>query len=489
MKERRRQASKGIATQAANFIMTVYFLIMVVVFPFYVKDGYWEIGKAKAFFFIYVSAVTVGIMLIVLTVHVWSCRKQMSITDFYKKMSITDWFVDGYLAAVLLSYLFTDYKNEALLGADGWYMGLVSQLLFIGIYFLFSRYFRWNEKFLYVVLLSSGLIFLLGILNRYSVYPITMYGQQPGFISTLGNINWFCGYWAVVSPLGILWYWNSWGGWRQVAAGIYVIIAFLSGVTQGGSSAYLALAGVFLLLFCLSFRENRAAQRFLELCILFFLSCQLARLLRYLPVLTMNYEDALGRIFTDTNLTLYIGLLVVMLYLLFGYLVRRKNYDIAEHKGIRKVILILLLILSAGYLVLLIINTCIPGGIPILSEQQIFIFNETWGNSRGATWLSGLLAYQSMSLLQKFVGVGADCFAEYIYTVPDLATRVYAWFGDSRLTNAHNEWLTILVNGGAFGLVCYAGIFLSAIPRFLKKSERKADALSMRSRCFGLYGT
>lgn len=471
MSKGQKRNPQEITVWIGNMIMTAFLLAMTVIFPFYIKDGYWEIGKVKALFFIHISLITASLMLPVIAMNFWLQRKQVSIAGHYRRLSVTDWFVYGYLAAVLLSYLFTDYKNEAVLGAEGWYMGLVSQLLFIGIYFFFSRFFKWNERWLYLLLLSSGLVFLLGILNRYSVYPLTMYGQSPVFISTLGNINWFCGYWAVLSPLGILWYWNSRGAWKQAAAGIYAVIAFLSGVTQGSSSAYLALAAVFLLMFCLSFRDNRRMYRFLELGILFTIACQLARLFRYLPFFTMNYEDGLGQVLTDTNLTLYIGLMIGAVYLLFANLVKRRNFEIAKYKGLRNAVLILFGITFIGYLILLIVNTGIPGGIPGLSKQQLFLFNETWGNTRGATWMIALEAYRNTSFLQKFVGVGPDCFAEYIYAVPELAAYVYAQFGDSRLTNAHNEWLTILVNNGAIGLICYAGIFLSAIPRFLKKAK------------------
>ena len=39
------------------------------------------------------------------------------------------------------------------------------------------------------------------------------------------------------------------------------------------------------------------------------------------------------------------------------------------------------------------------------------------------------------------------------------------------LTNAHNEWLTVLVDTGMLGLISYAGIFVSAIVSFLKKEK------------------
>ena len=461
---------KKIIAEIGNSILTAYFLVMMVVYPFYIKNGYREIGNVKYYFFRNISLVMVGMMLMIAVCLFLLQRKEVSVAAHYKRLSGTDWFVYGYFISILLSYVFSSFRKETLWGARGWYMGLVSQLIFVAIYFFFSRFFRWNDKWLYMALLASGLVFLLGILNRYSIYPLTISGRTPAFISTLGNINWFCGYWAVLCPLGVLFYRNSRKGYEQLAAGIYVILAFLIGVVQGSSSAYLSLAGIFLFLFCISFRENKAMQRFFEICILFAASCQIARLLRYLPGLDINYENELGALFTNSNVTLYTGMIVLIYYLWFGYLVKQKDMQIAKYKKIRNVALLLFFILLAGYFVLLTANTCISGGILGLSGIPFFTFNDEWASARGATWSIGLQAYRSMTPLHKLIGVGPDCFAEYIYAVPNIATRTYSLFGSSRLTNAHNEWITILVNQGITGLVCFVGIFVTAFFKFIKKA-------------------
>ena len=42
-----------------------------------------------------------------------------------------------------------------------------------------------------------------------------------------------------------------------------------------------------------------------------------------------------------------------------------------------------------------------------------------------------------------------------------------------RLTNAHNEWLTVLVDIGVLGLISYAGMMITAIRDFLRAGESK----------------
>ena len=456
-----------------NSILSAFFLVMMIVYPLYyeAENGYQSIGNTKYYFFRNISILVVMITILIVVVELVLQQDKISIIMHYQNLSGTDWFVYGYLIAVLLSYAFTAYKKEALWGAEGWHMGLISQLVFIGIYFCFSRYFVWKPRMLYAALLGSGLVFLLGILNRYSIYPIVMQGQTPTFISTLGNINWFCGYWAVLCPLGVAFYWKSESRGQRIVAIIYTIIAIVSGVTQGSSSAYLALAGMLLFLFHISFQDNQKMKRFLELCFLFAISCQIARVMRYLPGLDINYEKDLGIVLTDSNATLVAAIVIALLYLLFLYAEQKPEFSIEKYKVVRTVVWAIVVLVFVGYVILLVGNTCIEGGIFGLAGNNFFTFNSTFANSRGGTWTSGVLAYRNMPFLQRVIGIGPDCFAEYIYAVPELAERVYTQFGNARLTNAHNEWLTVLVNTGALGLICYAGIFVSAIWRFVKEAK------------------
>ena len=211
-------------TDICQGIMMAYFLVMAVIYPLYAPGGYLLIGDVKYEFFRNVSLAT---------------------------MSVTDWFAYGYFVVVMLSYLNSAYKEDALWGAEGWHMGVVTQMTFVLVYFFFSRYFHQNIGWIGVWLAASAVVFLLGICNRYSVYPIAMEGQTDTFISTLGNINWFCGYWSVAASVGIAWYWCSDSRRSRLLTGIYSAIAMLAGVTQGSSSAYLVFgvlcAGLFLM--------------------------------------------------------------------------------------------------------------------------------------------------------------------------------------------------------------------------------------------------
>ena len=71
-------------------------------------------------------------------------------------------------------------------------------------------------------------------------------------------------------------------------------------------------------------------------------------------------------------------------------------------------------------------------------------------------------------------GVGPDCMYAFLSNEasPELQNMVYDFFYGNRLTNAHNEWLTILVDIGVLGLVSYAGMMISVIRNFLHAGKK-----------------
>lgn len=438
----------------------------------------------KYVFFRNVTLVTLAVMILVAAVSLLQKRSVGKIVEQYRHMSVPDWFVYGYLITIMLSYLCSAYKEDALWGVDGWHMGVITQMILILLYFFTSRFFPWNSKCLAVWLTAAGVVFLLGILNRYSVYPIVMEGQMETFISTIGNINWFCGYWSVTAPMGIALYWCSEHRPARAAAGLFSVIAILAGITQGSSSAYLVYLIVYGVLLICSVQSNRRFYRFLELCMIFTVSCQIGRLMRYIPRLRYNYGNnsyPTGSWITDlllnSNTMLWLLAGAVLCYGILRVSEKRRGFRIEEHEYLKTIIITGLVLIMAGLSVLLLFN----GGmlrhdngtsVKTYGGNRI-IFQEDWGNGRGTAWNCGIGAYRSMDAVHKIVGIGPDCFADYVYEIPELAEMLIDQFGNQRLTNAHNEWLTVLVNTGWLGLFCYAGIFITSVIRYWKRAKEQ----------------
>lgn len=478
--------------EAVSLLLTAYLFIVFCMYPLYMQNGYSDIGNEKYNFYKYITIgafsliIPLAAIYTILRIKNKKAGIRTRIIGWCKRMSITDWAVAAYGFSIVLSYWCSDFKTEALWGERGWYMGAVTQFLFIASYFLISRYWEYEEKLIFTFMAVAAVVFGLGLLNRFSVFPFEVLGANSSFLSTLGNINWYCGYWAVLFPMGFMLYWfTDKIGFRLIGL-LYTIIGIATGVSQGSSSAFIVFAGLYIFVFCLSFSRLERMKRFWELAIIFCGVCQGLRLWRIqFPDSFDYYDGTLSDRMTMSRITLAGLAAAVLIYILLFIISKRKNFDIYRFKVLRQILLLCAVLAVGVYILLLALNTKIEGGIRFMGNMSTLIFDKHWGSARGATWSAGVKTYQHMPVLRKLVGAGSDCFAMYLYTIEGLAKDVAKQFDGARLTNAHNEWLTVLVNNGIIGFISYAGIFISAVIRCIYHGEK---AVRERKRYLYIFG-
>lgn len=128
-----------------EWAVSLYMAAVFVLLPLLLKDKYSMLGTFKYELFRFLSFAGLGIVFLtevsVLAAKLVGGKKADS---FRKHLSVTDWFVAGYGICVTISFLLAVDKAEALWGAKGWYMGFVSQLIFVISYFVVSRW--WSGK-------------------------------------------------------------------------------------------------------------------------------------------------------------------------------------------------------------------------------------------------------------------------------------------------------------------------------------------------------
>lgn len=497
------QEIRAFTRTAADELICFYLLLMLAVFPLYSQEGYAHIGTDKAYFFCRVNicagcvfAVIMGIRIIAESAAFLRrkrrrqteekgtgkkrCaralgrekRKRLITADF----TSTDFLALLYAGALLVSYACSAYRENAFWGARGWYMGLVPQLMLTAIYFLISRLWRPRKWMIPPMLAVSAAVFLLGCLNRFGIYPIKMQYSSPTFISTVGNINWFCGY-AVTTGLfgaGLRWLKEELKPVQKVFLTLHAAAGFTALVLQGSESGLAALAVIFLVMFLLSVEDERRMSVFWKEMILFGCCCLLIFAVRLSAPGRMNYIDAVSGALTFGWLPTIMTIVSVSALALTERSRRKGRFP---KKGFRRAA-----VLAAGgciaaivlFFVLALVNTARPGSIGLFSKYGIFTLDEKWGSSRGITWSVGWKCFAEQDFLHKMTGVGPDCMPEYLYgdASPDLQATVKERFDYARLTNAHNEWLTVLVNTGLLGAVSFAGMMVSGIWRLLRRGGK-----------------
>ncbi len=470
--------------RSAQVAIWLYLLLVVGWMPFYFTKGYGRIGSDKGNLYR-----TVVAPILILALVLWVLNALMHSWNLWKKsgwkavwghttqnLSATDLLMLWYLIGVMLSFSLREYRIVGLWGHDPWPMGLLTHVCMVVSYFVISRYFTGEKFFCGLLLAVTTVVFGLGILNRYGVYPIPMEYANPSFISTVGNINWFCGYWSVTAWLGAIFYWageygsGTKGRWIRIGLGCLSTIALALGIVQGSDSGMITLAVVLLTLFCSSIRNAEKFRRSLELLLMVCGICIAVNLADRLFPGALTYKVGVLKILAESWIPWAMGALCLVWYIVF-----RRHWDGAKFspafwKKSRKAVLILLAVILGLYVILGILNTALPGGVPGLAGKALFTFDGNWGSSRGITWAAGIKVWEGQDLLHKLVGVGPDNMADYIYRGGDPALRqtLEGWFEGNRLYNAHGEWITNLANLGLFGMVTFANVILYAFYKFFK---------------------
>lgn len=438
---------------SAYWAMALFFFIALLL-PFYVTEyGYANIGNDKFLFFLY------GMIPFLITgciIFFFDTLKKKS-----RMHSATDLFIIGYGISCLLSYLFSAYKNITLIGNDEWNMGLVSQLLFLFLYWGISRHLIRLEKCIHLVCIASIPIAALAILNRFGIYPIPIRLQHPLYVSTIGNINWFCGYFIMITGMELFLFFHSKSTKERWLWGSILFISFGAIIAQGSTSGYVTLLILLLILLKTALQNREKLQTYLEILLLLFGVCTLYYLTGYFaPNSYVEYDPIV-------NLVAFSPLPFACVFITaIVYIILRNNYRNLQFTFIYKYIILFLILLCIGYLGLCLINTLLPDVTPFLNDNSLFTFNRYWWSTRGGTYTVGVQAFISLPWYKKLCGAGPDCFLTYVY---NNLTRIpmAEHFCIQPLANAHNEFLTSLVNTGICGAICYAGIFISLIKRGL----------------------
>ena len=319
---------------------------------------------------------------------------------------------------------------------------------------------------------TAIVVFSLGVLNRYGINPLRMEILNGHFISTIGNINWYCGYWSVIVPIGAGLFVFCENKLVRILSGLFVTASYTTCVTQGSDSGVLCLAVLTLLMGYLVAEKRTCILRFLEMLLIFCGATLILTIIRYLFPYRNQYITPSFDLLTKTVFPYIATGLTLAAYLVLLSAREGQKIQIIFEK-ILKGMLYLFFAVIGIIGVLVVVNTKNPGSIGALSEWSLFTFNEDWASKRGATWTFGMQTWRSQNLLHRLIGVGPDGMAAYIYSGLDaqLLADVKAVFGSSRLTNAHGEWITVLADLGVFGLIGFAGMMVSAIIRFFKAGK------------------
>lgn len=462
-------------------ITFIYVFLMLTVYPFYFHNKYYDIGNAKWKFFFFLTAGAGAFLLGLLLFHIIAETELHELVKAIRniQMSVIDRFVFAYAVAVLISVLFSPYKEQVIWGYDGWYMGLISQMCFVLIYFWVSRYWRWDLSTVICCLAAAFFVFLLAALMRFGIDPLALYKDLEeqyiiDFLSTIGQVTWYSSYMVVLFPIGLFAFWFYDNLYARIFGGIFTAAGFMTMVTQNSDSAFIAFGLLIFSLFWISLSSNRGFRRFFEIMMMCFACFKFIGICQQLFPEQAVQLDAISVFCSQSGSTWILLIVTVIFYFCFRWLEKYKNIDISRIKSIRIIFLVLLLSGIFGMIIYIYLNTANKLPEHLQSGNQYLLFNEYWGRNRGSSWMIAAKSFQQGDFVRKMFGCGPDGFSAFVQNFFHDELKM-KWGSSAILSCAHNEWLNALVNLGIAGTVPYIGIFISAICRFFRKSKEHPE--------------
>ena len=486
-------------------IVGIYLFLFFVIYPLYYEDHYYNMGDAKWHFFKSVTYFSnpgglwfPGAIIFFIACFIWyqvDLYRKGEIASYwnFKKTSVTDRFVLGYLIITVFSTIISPYKDSIIWGYKGWYMGLIAQIAFVLLYYFVSRFWRWDDLMITLYLGVSAVVFFLGVLHRFHIDPLDMYNGLDEkniheFLSTLGQQTWYSSYVCSLFPIGIFAYWYYEGKLARKLSTAYVILGFMTMITQNSDSSFYALVAFMSVLFFFSFDENIRMKRFIEIILIALLTWRVIGFFQIAFADVAVIDDGLMTFATQSALVWIVILAVGLFYALFVKLDNEGRIEVKNFKLIRRLYFIALTVGLVGGFVYIVLNSTGTLPVSLRSESNYLLFNDDWGNRRGISWTCTALSIRDSMTddpVRFLFGAGPDGFYRTIYKYHGAELNNY--FSTSlTLTCAHNEWMTAIVNEGLIGGILYLGIFISAIRRFGAKSVQCPELVAA-AMCVAAY--
>ena len=500
MNNSKQSQTNALSDTPLNMVVSVFLLLMFAVFPLFVgiyadgqfpfihfDDGFFNIRHDKYYFFVTMALIAVVAEIMVIVTKGSPELKGRKLSTVFKPLSFTDWSALALVVSCSLSTLFSPYPELAFWGeinkngvSAGRNNGLFLILVYVLIYFVITRFFRYKETVFTALAISCSLVYLLTVLNGYYLDPLNMLTQfkvsQPNvymeFFSTKEKKNMLASFICVTLPVSIVMSVLTEKLWRRIVYLIASGLGMMAMIIGDSDSAMLGTA-VFIAVFLVVFARNAARLKrfFLALCVML-ASIGLLRL--FSAAMHDNYKE-LGSIPKALlfSSSVYVLLAVCAAITALLYIIEKQQPDIRFPKAV-SIALGALFGLAAltGFTVFLYFSV-IDKETPLGDMEKLLRMNDAWGTHRGIMWLRSFDVFAAANPWQKLFGTGPDTF----YYAFEPYFKQLQEYGNSSTDAAHNEYINYLITIGAAGLASYLAFTGGALVRGFKSAKSNPAVL------------
>lgn len=471
----------------------VFLVVMLILYPLKLKDKYYEMAGTKwQFFLAYFGIYLISFTLISL---IRAGYRLLFARQLLKRKPVflwTDGFVLCYLLSQVCTFAVCDNQMAAWIGTEGWYMGAVTQVFLALLYFVCSRTAADDRIVLIIGAIGALLPSGIAVLQRLGYNVFYLYYSMPDEvirdnISTIGNRTWFSGFLCVAFPAVIWSFFAAEKVWQKVLSSVFLGFCFET-ITLVYSDSGIAAAAVLLYVMALlAFRRENSWNWFAGLlCGVSLWNLFLSVMIRRGETI-LRYPRGISAVLLDVRAAAGLLAGALLLFGIFQIPAVRKAAD-GLRQSYRRVLLAGCIIPAGAFALIILVILLNTAGVIHISREGLLYFSDYWGDMRGFNWKITCRMFANLPMKNKLFGVGQDCFAWYAYSTPSYADILQRFWDNATLTNAHNEFLNLLLCNGIFGASSYLGIFCSMLWMSLKAILKEDKNLLRGGIAFAVTG-
>lgn len=464
-------------------LVNYYLVLMFTIFPLFFTNEYFNIRHDKYGLFLGLSAVLIvsvaGIVIYQKTAE--NSLPQNGIKAQSGKgrgFTIPDCAMIALLIFSAVSTVISSHIQDALLGTAGRNNGLVLLAVYVGVYFVITRFLNCRDYVFAALAVASSFVFVLAVLNCFYIDPLGMFAHLTDeqtitdFTSTIGNKNLMSSYICIMLPVLMALSVLAKNGNLRILYLAASGFGFMALMTSDSDSGILGL-GVFGVIYFIWFVRNiaRLKRYFLTITVMLAFG-KLLRLISFVMNDNSKGMDQFQKFFVYSDLS-YILIAVCAVITALLYLLDRKKPDIILSKAIPVTAGIIFAAAIAGLISVMVYFSVFDTATELGSFETLLRFNEKWGTHRGYMWIKSMEHFANAGFIEKLFGVGPDNF--YYAFSPYFAGLMK--YGDGSTNAAHNEYINYLITIGITGTAAYLTALGSVIARAVKSAKQNPMAI------------
>lgn len=467
---KKRWAGKLELRKIREEIVKTYIALIFTFLPLYYSDNYYNILHDKRDVYIWLSISFVAVIALLGIIQIIRTCGEM-IRDEIKSICLLDLVMLLFaITAVVSTYVSVD-RVASFTGENAWDVGSGVILLSTAAYFAVSRLFSKRADIWFYIYIGSFAVLMIGVIDRLGYDFLVMHDEIPLqyeiFISTIGNVNFWSGYLAMLVPVFAIAPLFMKSRLTRCGSYLFVLAAYFSCFITLANTTYIGIGCGMVYVVYDAWKDKSRIKNLAVNMVLFMIAGMAASIFWKRQMTPRAIDtDTISLLLLEYKLYYIVGIFG-MLLLLYALLAK------GEHKKAYRTV-------TAVWLSFLIAAL---GGLVI---YMILHYSMELFNYRGSIWYFSWNGFLDGSIKDKFIGVGPGLLDHVTQAQIAKADFYVVW--NYIYNTAHNDLLEYLVTTGIVGMVFRLAMYIIPFTMVGKREEYRNEKAAIMAGLAGYMG-